>query len=336
MTQAAAALLRREAEAAGAVVAAATGAAGAEAAAPPPPAPPGSFEGWHVAGAGASGAGGDGGGEQQADAEQQGAAAAAGASSGGAAAAAAWWARPAAQWAPDERLLAAGARVVAALREAVEARLGFTCSAGVSHSKVLAKLASGLHKPRQQTLVPAAAVGALLAPLPLSRLRSLGGKFGDAVAARLAGGGGGDDRGGDGARPPATVGDLAALPVERLVAWFGDDAGPWCAAPAFSWPLRPLRGPIPLCFAFVCVYRGKPRRPPDAHAPNASSPQTPRRAHPCPPRLYRLARGQDGERVAERRLAKSVGCGKTFRGPAALRDLAAAHRWLLEVGRGGD
>jgi nucleotidyltransferase/DNA polymerase involved in DNA repair len=106
---------------------------------PPPPVPPGSFEGWHVAGAGGAGGG-------------------AGADGGEAAAgggAAAWWARPAGEWSQDERLLAAGGRVVAGLREAVERRLGFTCSAGLAHFKVLAKLASGLHKPRQQTLVPA-------------------------------------------------------------------------------------------------------------------------------------------------------------------------------------
>jgi DNA polymerase eta len=47
---------------------------------------------------------------------------------------------------------------------------------------VLAKLASGLNKPRQQTLVPPASVEALLAPLPLGRLRSLGGKFGEQLA----------------------------------------------------------------------------------------------------------------------------------------------------------
>ncbi len=64
-------------------------------------APPGSLEGWHVAGCGE-----------------------------GAAGAAEWWGRPAEQWSADERLLAAGARVVAGLREAVERRLGFTCSAG--------------------------------------------------------------------------------------------------------------------------------------------------------------------------------------------------------------
>jgi len=48
----------------------------------------------------------------------------------GAAGAAEWWGRGEERWSGDEKLLAAGARVVAGLRDAVERRLGFTCSAG--------------------------------------------------------------------------------------------------------------------------------------------------------------------------------------------------------------
>jgi nucleotidyltransferase/DNA polymerase involved in DNA repair len=99
--------------------------------------------------------------------------------------AAAWWARPASAWTPDEQLLAAGAVVVAQLRSQVHSQLGFTLSAGIAHTKVVAKLASGLHKPSQQTLVPARAVDTLLAPLPVARLRSLGGKFGETVTEAL-------------------------------------------------------------------------------------------------------------------------------------------------------
>ncbi len=38
-----------------------------------------------------------------------------------------------------------------------------------------------LHKPAQQTVLPASAVPDLLAPLPVSKLRGLGGKFGEQV-----------------------------------------------------------------------------------------------------------------------------------------------------------
>lgn len=61
----------------------------------------------------------------------------------GAAGVAAWWARPAACWNNDELLLAAGAVVVARLRAAVAQQLGYSCSAGIAHSKILAKLGSG-------------------------------------------------------------------------------------------------------------------------------------------------------------------------------------------------
>jgi DNA polymerase eta len=65
----------------------------------------------------------------------------------GAAGVAAWWSRAAEVWTPDELLLAAGAVVVARLRAAVAAQLGFSCSAGIAHSKILAKLGSGAQEP---------------------------------------------------------------------------------------------------------------------------------------------------------------------------------------------
>ena len=76
--------------------------------------------------------------------------------------------------------------VVARLRAEVAARLpGFTCSAGVAANKMLAKLCAGLHKPNQQTVLPAEAVPALLHPLPLDRIKSLGAMFGERVMGEL-------------------------------------------------------------------------------------------------------------------------------------------------------
>jgi DNA polymerase eta len=186
------------------------------------------------------------------------------AAGGGLADAAAWSARPPAAWGPGEALLAAGAAIVAERRAAVLAALGFTTSAGVAHTRLLAKLCSGLRKPAAQTLAPAAAVPELLAPLPLARLRGLGGMFGKRVAAWLAAEAGAADG-------EPTVGALAATPLAKLQREFGEDDGRWLAA---------------------------------------------------------LARGVDALGVEERRLPKSVSCGKTFRGPDALRDEAAVRRWL--------
>lgn len=65
-----------------------------------------------------------------------------------------WWSRHPSSWTQSDALIAAGAMVVARARAAVKEALGFTCSAGIAHSKILAKLGSGLHKPAQQTVVP--------------------------------------------------------------------------------------------------------------------------------------------------------------------------------------
>ena len=94
------------------------------------------------------------------------------------AASAAWWARTAPEWDEEEMLLAAAAAIVARARAAVTRELGFTCSAGIAANKLLAKLCGGLHKPNQQTILPASAVQALLDPLPIDRLRGFGGKMG--------------------------------------------------------------------------------------------------------------------------------------------------------------
>jgi DNA polymerase eta len=108
-----------------------------------------------------------------------------------------WWTRPPQAWGEGERLLACGAAVVADLRLAVEAELGYTCSAGVAHTKLVAKLCSGIHKPAQQTLLPAVAVEGLLGPLPVPKLKALGGKFGRQLMEDLR---------------IETVGQLAAVP----------------------------------------------------------------------------------------------------------------------------
>lgn len=53
-----------------------------------------------------------------------------------------------------ELQLALGAAIVEEMRAAVEQHTGFRCSAGISHNKVLSKLACGLNKPNRQTVLP--------------------------------------------------------------------------------------------------------------------------------------------------------------------------------------
>ncbi len=51
----------------------------------------------------------------------------------------------------------------------------------MAHNKILAKFASGMHKPAQQTVVTLECVPGLMATTPIPKLRQLGGKFGEEI-----------------------------------------------------------------------------------------------------------------------------------------------------------
>lgn len=112
-----------------------------------------------------------------------------------------------------ERRLSAGAMIACRLRGAVRERLGYTMSAGIACNKLLAKVASGLHKPDQQTIVPPRAAEALLAGMPLGKIRNFGGKLGAELQAMGC----------------ATPGEVAKLSAATLQARFGEKAR-WIAA----------------------------------------------------------------------------------------------------------
>lgn len=86
--------------------------------------------------------------------------------------------------AKDSHLLAA-LELVQSLREDIFADTGFTVSAGISESKLVAKLASACHKPNRQTLVPSAGVLSFMASVKLKDLRGLGGKLGQKLRSAL-------------------------------------------------------------------------------------------------------------------------------------------------------
>ncbi|XP_028844159.1 DNA polymerase eta [Denticeps clupeoides] len=138
---------------------------------------------------------------------------------------------PSTQAVSAEVQLAVGALIVEEMRAAVEQHTGFQCSAGISHNKVLAKLACGLNKPNRQTVLPLGSVPQLFSSLPISKIRNLGGKLGSTIAERL---------------DVENIGELTKFTQDNLVQYFGDKTGQWlydlCRGIEFE-PVKPRQLP---------------------------------------------------------------------------------------------
>ncbi|KAK4772179.1 hypothetical protein SAY86_013954 [Trapa natans] len=111
-----------------------------------------------------------------------------------------------------DKLLACGVLIVADLRMQVLQDTQFTCSAGIAHNKMLAKLASAMNKPAQQTAVPFSSVKGLLASFPIKKMKQLGGKLGSSLQTDLC---------------VNTVGDLWQFSEEKLQEHYGINTGTW-------------------------------------------------------------------------------------------------------------
>ncbi|XP_067681136.1 DNA polymerase eta-like [Haliotis asinina] len=108
--------------------------------------------------------------------------------------------------------LTIGAVIVEEMRAAVYRETGFTCSAGIAHNKMLAKLACGLHKPNKQTVLPHSSVEGLFSTLPLKKVRHLGGKLGETLIQQLG---------------VENMGDLCRFSERELQQIAGDKTGAW-------------------------------------------------------------------------------------------------------------
>jgi nucleotidyltransferase/DNA polymerase involved in DNA repair len=71
---------------------------------------------------------------------------------------------------PWETLLRVASQVAAEARQLISDEAGFRSSAGIACNKILAKLASGLHKPNDQTVLPPPVAASFVAPLPVRAL----------------------------------------------------------------------------------------------------------------------------------------------------------------------
>jgi DNA polymerase-4 len=108
-----------------------------------------------------------------------------------------------------ERIAGAPEQIAARLRAAVRERVGLAVTVGVARTKFLAKVASGVAKPDGLLAVPPDEELAFLHPLPVERVWGVG----PATAKRLH------------AWNVRTVGQLAALSEETLVAMLGNATG---------------------------------------------------------------------------------------------------------------
>ncbi|KAL1245738.1 DNA polymerase eta [Trichinella spiralis] len=64
------------------------------------------------------------------------------------------------------------------IRKQIFEKTNFHCSAGIAVNKMLAKLACGLNKPKQQTIVLPSSVAEFFSTVPIRKVRNLGGKLG--------------------------------------------------------------------------------------------------------------------------------------------------------------
>ena len=110
------------------------------------------------------------------------------------------------------------------LKQAVRDATGLSCSIGISHCKLIAKIASDLQKPDGLSIVMADDIPARIWPLTVSRINGVGPK----ATLKLAQLG------------INTIGELAAQPRDFLIARFGRSYGAWLHESAHGRDERPV------------------------------------------------------------------------------------------------
>ncbi|KAL7241615.1 hypothetical protein ACSBR1_014251 [Camellia fascicularis] len=128
-----------------------------------------------------------------------------------------------------DKLLACGALIVAELRMQVLKETEFTCSAGIAHNKMLAKLVSGMNKLAQQTVVPFTSIKGLLEHLPIKKMKQLGGQLGSSLQIDLG---------------VNTVGELLQFSEEKLQERYGVNTGTWLRNIARGISREEVEGPL--------------------------------------------------------------------------------------------
>nr|CAB3265008.1 DNA polymerase eta [Phallusia mammillata] len=108
--------------------------------------------------------------------------------------------------------LSFAASIVENMRQAIWQQTSFRCSAGISHNKMLSKLACGINKPNKQTILPMDGVPELFQKVKIGKIRNLGGKLGASLAMNFK---------------VDFIGQVADISSENLVNTFGAKTGSW-------------------------------------------------------------------------------------------------------------
>lgn len=110
------------------------------------------------------------------------------------------------------------------LKQAVSAATGLSCSIGISHCKLIAKIASDLQKPNGLSIVMQDDIPTRIWPLAVSKINGVGPKATERLT-RLG---------------IHTIGELAAQPRDLLIRRFGNSYGDWLADAAHGIDDRPV------------------------------------------------------------------------------------------------
>ncbi len=110
------------------------------------------------------------------------------------------------------------------IKDSVRSATGLSCSIGITHNKLLSKIASELQKPDGLTVLTHADLPIRVWPLPARKINGVGPR----ASAKL------EELG------IRTIGELAQAPTERLVEHFGERYGRWLSDSAHGRDERPV------------------------------------------------------------------------------------------------
>lgn len=112
----------------------------------------------------------------------------------------------------DDIIMLTGSEIIRSVRKAIWERHSYSCSAGIARNKMMAKLGSSTNKPNKQTIVRNRAVQNFLGGFKFTKIRMLGGKLGDQVAASFG---------------TEKVSDLLHVSIDQFRAKLDDDTATW-------------------------------------------------------------------------------------------------------------